>query len=310
MKRIKRNYGFGKSLKHAAKGTLKEYLGEKYSTIASHHARFKHFASYCQQKGTSNAVFITPELFLNYALVVQEKTIKGQLSTAYAHNLISSVNVVMQAFRRNKTVWLSPIKLFGPRSHIRQIAPNMDLIDVRRACKQINLEAGNEISMIIWLARLLGLRLKEAILLDASLALKQARTKKEVDIRKGTKGGRGKKVERLIPVNKRIVFALEKAAAIQGKRHSFIPKNESLIVFYRRIHRVALPILKDHSINKIHDLRAAFACDEYKKQIGIDAPVISGKKIVKTSGLKEKLRGVSKQLGHNREYVIDSYCGS
>jgi len=310
MKNPKRNHGYGRSLKYAAKHALLAYIGQRYSTIASHCHRFNLFADFCKKYNTNNSVFITQQLFENYAFVIQKRVFVGDLSTHYAHNLISSVNVVMRAFRRDKKIWLSPKKLFGPRSHIRKIAPNMSLVDVKSACKNINDEADTDIAILIWLARILGLRLREAILIDAKTALKQARKNGFVDIRLGTKGGRGRKVERLIGSNKRIVFALELAVLSQGKRKSFIPEDEKLITFYRRIHKVALPILKEFNINKIHDLRAAFACDEYEKELGIDAPVVSGNSIIKTTEVKEGLVRISKKLGHNREYIIDSYCGS
>lgn len=310
MKNPKRNHGYGRSLKYAAKQALNAFIGDRFSTIASHCHRFNLFADFCKKYNTNNSVFITQQLFENYAFVIQKRVFVGDLSTHYAHNLISSVNVVMRAFRRDKQIWLSPKELFGPRCHIRKIAPNMSIKDVKAACKKINAEAGSDIALLIWLARILGLRLREAILIDAKKALKQSKKNGFIDIRRGTKGGRGKKVERLIESNKRIVFALSFSALAQGTRKSFIPKDEKLITFYRRIHKVALPILKEFNINKVHDLRAAFACDEYKLEFGIDAPVVSGNSIIKTTEVKEGLVLISKKLGHNREYIIDSYCGS
>jgi hypothetical protein len=310
MKNPKRNYGYGKKMTYAAKRALQKILGDRFSTIANHVARFRLFARFCKKHKTTNAVFITQELFELYADTTKTRVINGDISVSYAHNLISSVNVVMHAFRRDNQIWLSPKKLFGPRCHIRQIAPNMKLTSVRLACREIQNNAGSDIAMLIWLARILGLRLREAVLIDAKTALKQALNTGFVDIRKGTKGGRGKKVERLISTNKRIVFALALAVIIQGKRHSFIPEDEKLITFYRRIHRTALPMLKDFDIAKIHDLRTAFACDEYKLEIGCDAPVISGFSVKKTENVKKGLAKISEKLGHDREYIIDSYCGS
>ena len=306
---IKRNYGYGRNLKFAAKQALKSYKGVRYSANSSHISRFSHFATFCKQHNTSNAVYISQSMFENYANVIQKKVNTGQFSTAYAHNLISSVNVVMYAFKRDKSIWLSPLSLFGPKNHVRQIAPNMSFFATKFACREIQIKYGDRIALIIWLARLLGLRLKEAILLDAKNALKQAKKYQFVDIRKGTKGGRGKKVSRLVDVNQRIVFALKLAVIVQSKQRSFIPENEKLITFYRRIHRCAIPILTNYDIQKIHDLRAAFACDEYEKQVGVQAPVISGVKVNKTAEIKEQLKHVSNKLGHGREYVIDSYCG-
>ena len=310
MKNLKRNYGHGKSLKYAAKHALNFFFGDRFSTVVNHSARFNLFADYCQKLKTNNAVYITQELFEMYADKTQSRVIDGGISVHYAHNLISSVNVVMFAFRRDKKIWLSPKALFGLRCHVRQIAPNMEMLAVRLACKKIKKDAGDDIALLIWLARSLGLRLREAILIDAKKALKQARTTGFVDIRRGTKGGRGKHVERLVDSNKRILFALKLAVIAQEKRNTFIPNDEKLITFYRRIHRIALPILKEFNMIKIHDLRASFACDEYKSEIGLDAPVISNNSVKKTAEVKGKLEKISKKLGHNRDYIIDSYCGS
>ena len=310
MKIQKRNFGFGRSIKYAAKQALKFLKGERFSTIASHCHRFNLFADFCKKHNTNNAVYITLENFELYVSGIQTKVLRGDLSTSYAHNLISSINVVMYAFRRDNNVWLSPKKLFGPRCHKRQVAPCTSLLKVRLACRKIKELAGNDIAILIWLARILGLRLKEGILLDAKVVLKQALKTGYVDIRKGTKGGRGKKVERLVPVDKRIIFALKIAVIVQGHRNSFIPEDEMLITFYRRIHRIALPILKEFSVKKIHDLRAAYACDRYEDILGIQAPVITGISPVKTDDIIEGKRKISLELGHVREYVIDSYCGS
>ena len=310
MKKPKRNFGYGKSIKFAAKQALKLFFGARFSTVANHAARYNLFADFCQKNNTNNAVYITKELFELYASKIQSRVFNSDISVSYAHNLISSVNVVMYAFRRDKHIWHSPKALFGHRCHVRQIAPNMSLVSVKPACRQIKNDAGDDIALIIWLARILGMRLREAILIDAKKALKQATKTGFVDIRRGTKAGRGKHVERLIDSNKRIAFALKLAVIAQEKRNTFIPTDEKLITFYRRIHRVALPILKEFNILKIHDLRAAFACDEYKKELGIDAPVITGNSTKKTEIIKEKIKNISRKMGHNREYIIDSYCGS
>ena len=309
MKHIKRNYGYGRSLKYAAKKALMNHIGERYSTISSHTNRFNLFAEYCKKEKTNNAVFITLNLFENYAYKLQEKVMLGQMSTSYAHNLISTVNVVMNAFRKDKKIWISPVSLFGPRSHIRKVAPNLSFIAVRFACKNIRFIAGDNIAMVIWIARVLGTRLKEAVLIDAEKALKQAISTGHVDIRKGTKGGRGRKVERLIPADKRIIQALKIAVNIQDTRSSFIPENEKLITFYRRVHRVSLPILKEFGLTNIHDLRAAYACSKHEMYTGIKAPVLSGDKLVKTDETQNGRTKISHELGHNREYVINSYCG-
>jgi len=306
----KRNYGFGRSLEYAAKRALQDYIGERYGTIASHINRFRLFGVFCKINNTTNAVYITIELLESYSTQLQNKVLLGEISVAYAHNLVSSINVVMKAFRRDKSIWLSPKTLFGPRCHIRQVAPNLSLVALKNACKKIREIAGPEIALIVLLSRLIGLRLKESILLDAKKALKQALTTGFVDVRRGTKGGRGRKVERLVKVNKRIIWALKMAVEVQRDRNTFIPSNEKLITFYRRIHRCALPILKQFDIRNIQEQRSSYACVRYNSILGWQAPVIRGIKEIKTEEVREARRQISYELGHTREYVLDSYCGS
>jgi len=92
MKNPKRNYGFGRNLKFAAKQSLKKYLGARFSTIASHCNRFNLFADFCKKNKTNNSIYITQDLFDLYANSIQKRILRGDLSTSYAHNLISSVS--------------------------------------------------------------------------------------------------------------------------------------------------------------------------------------------------------------------------
>jgi hypothetical protein len=188
----------------------------------------------------------------------------------------------------------------------------MNIDDAKNACREIESSGKSEVAILIWLALILGLRLREAILIDANKAYKQAKKFGHVDIRKGTKGGRGKRVERLIPTDKRIVKALEVASKFQNERASFVPEKQKYITYYREVHRVALPILKRNGIDKIHELRAVFACKQYKKLTGYDAPVVSKKYTKQTEEIRSGMREISHQLGHgeDREYVLNSYCGS
>ena len=59
----RRNFGHGRQMKYAAKMALKEYMGERHGTVASHVARFSLFALFCKMRGTTNAVFVTQALF-------------------------------------------------------------------------------------------------------------------------------------------------------------------------------------------------------------------------------------------------------
>ena len=259
-----KNYGHVRALNYASKEALKDYLGKRYSTVASHINRTKLFIDFCKKNNVKKAENITNEFLEDYADSLLSKLAKQDISIVYAHNLLSSANVLMSAFRRDNEVWVSPLEYFGPRSNIRTVAPNMNLLDAKSACREISALGEHEIAMLIWLALILGLRLREAILIDAEKAYKQAVKLGHVDIRKGTKGGRGKRVERLIPGDKRIIKALDVARKLQQKKASFISENEKMITFYREVHRVALPILKRHGIQKIHELRAVLPVSNLK----------------------------------------------
>lgn len=310
MKNRKRNFKYGRSLKHATKKVLLAQFGlGKFQTRNSHYARFCQFITFLKKRNTTNAVYITQVHLDEFADKLQNKVLLGQYAVSYCHNLISSINVVMKAFRADKKLWLSPKSVFGPRNHVRQVAPNLSMSSVFKACRDIERQGHCNIAILIMLARLFGLRLKEAILIDAKNALEQAQNLGKIDVRKGTKGGRGKNVERWVFVNKKGLIALKIAAKVQADKNSFIPSEEKLITFYRRIHRVALPILKYYQITKIHDLRASYVCQRYSEELTTDAPIISGVKEQKSEKIIEAKKKISSEIGHAREYVISSYCG-
>ena len=78
---------------------------------------------------------------------------------------------------------------------------------------------------MVEVARALGLRLKEASLLNARVALGQVKKHGAVNITAGTKGGRGHRVDRWVPVSGAAIGCLVRAAKAQGKGRNLIPPN-------------------------------------------------------------------------------------
>lgn len=76
-------------------------------------------------------------------------------------------------------------------------------------------------AIVAELARELGLRSKEASLLDANKALREAGKQGSIRISDGTKGGR----VRELTVTQQQISVLAKAAAIQGTNRSIMPAN-------------------------------------------------------------------------------------
>ena len=74
--------------------------------------------------------------------------------------------------------------------------------------------AGHErVAAVVQLARDLGLREREASMLDVRAALREATPCGCVNITAGTMGGRGHHVDRWVPVSERAMDSLRRAAA-------------------------------------------------------------------------------------------------
>ena len=71
------------------------------------------------------------------------------------------------------------------------------------------------VAAVIMLACALGVRLREASMLNARATLKEAHRLRSSNIKKGTKGNRGRYVDRWVPTSPAAISALEFAARIQ-----------------------------------------------------------------------------------------------
>ena len=111
------------------------------------------------------------------------------------------------------------------RSGVRLDAPGaLDRTAYSRALDAVRAEVGERAAAVVELARDLGLRSKEASMLDARAALAEAQQRGVVTITEGTKGGR----EREVPITSAAqVQALEKAAAAQGGDRAVMPPGEN-----------------------------------------------------------------------------------
>jgi hypothetical protein len=69
----------------------------------------------------------------------------------------------------------------------------------------------DEPASVVRLARNFGLRLREAVLADLHEWRRQAKTFGRIDVREGTKGGRGREVERWVPVSEDGMLAIGEA---------------------------------------------------------------------------------------------------
>ncbi|WP_312283865.1 integrase domain-containing protein [Candidatus Igneacidithiobacillus taiwanensis] len=301
---MSRNYGIGtRDLGSAGRLWLQRpQSGLSYSSIATYSQRWEgSFVPFAKAQGVKRMEHITKELVSDYA----NHLIQQGQSAATIKNNIAAINAVM---KQANSGWqaVKPSEIGVPkRSYVRTESPILDRDPLVRA--KASLSDGRA-KAIIDLTRELGLRRKEASLLDARKAIKEVRTKGQVTITEGTKGGR----TRVIPItNQRQIDSLQKAANVQGKgEHSMIPADKSYRSFRPVLDRANEALVRETGGQTFHDLRSAFACERYKAITGSPAPVIAGHRVASKADDHMARVQIAKELGHGRTDVTAAYLGS
>lgn len=307
-----RNYGYGKTLAWAGKNALTDRYGEgHFSTRASHEERWRQFVQFAKQEGVKDARHIDRSLLVRYALDLNERVQNEELKVAYAQNLLSSVNVVLEALRKDCQLKIQPAQWVGNRSQVRTEIPaalQQDAMD--RAVSKLIDQEQIAVALAAQLARALGLRFKEASLFNARQALSQANRFGRINITLGTKGGRGKGVDRWVPVNGQQIQMLKAAASYQSKANNLMPSEKRYNQWRDHAYYLWRVATQNTGINGFHDLRAAYACQRYQELTGCHAPVIDGNRTA-DKALDTQVRVIlSQELGHNRIDVLAAYIGS
>ncbi|WP_371188873.1 integrase domain-containing protein [Thalassotalea maritima] len=303
-----RNFGYGKQLAYAGKQALNDRFGDdgKYATKASHHARFKQFATWCKAIGIVDARYIDSQHIAAYCKELNEQINSGDKSISYAQNQISSVNVVLSTMRSDNKLTVSPSKVLSQRTHIRESVPlSLDRNQYQQALGKLQ---NDEAKAAVMLAREFGLRLREVALFRPGEAIKQVNQLGHINIQRGTKGGRT--ADRLITPNNRQLETLHFVQAVVGKDHCLVDKVGKLTTWRNQLYKEYRDSGAQALLGKFHDNRAAFACEVYKQLTSKDAPVVYGKRMAdKQSDLMAR-KHCSQLLGHNRVDVMASYIGS
>jgi hypothetical protein len=299
-----RNFGYGKQMAWAGKQALRDQYGNgHYGTVTGHAERWRRF------RDIRDARLIDKEVVQDYGKSLRDKVDDG-MSPAYAQNLLSSVNVVMQAMRSDRQIRVAPVEFVGQRSRTRTDPPaGIDQNVVGQCADQLRQNGHERVAATVEVARALGLRLKEASLLNARVALGQVKKHGAVNITAGTKGGRGHRVDRWVPVSGAAVGCLVRAAKAQGRGRNLIPANLTWKQWYAHVHHVWASVRDDYGLKKIHDLRAAYACDRYKQLTGSAAPVIAGRLCVSRGTDRAARQTIAQELGHARIEVVATYIG-
>ncbi len=288
-----RNYGYGKRMDWAGKNALKDRYGSgHYATRAAHEARWRTFVSFARENGNvRDARHVTSELIENYGRCLAQRVRSGDMKVAYAQNLISTVNVVMESLRHDRTLRVSPATFVGNRTNIRQTAPaGLDRLKVEAAADALRQHGHERVASLVELARDFGLRFREASLLDVHAALKQANQLGRINVTEGTKGGRGHSVDRWVPVTDKAKRSLESAAGISRGSRNLIPMDMRLVEWRNHADTAWQIVSKANDLSGFHDLRAAYACERYQQLTGQPAPIVAGHRAA-TREIATKRRG-------------------
>lgn len=274
-----------------------------YSTAATVGERWQKFTEFARSQGVKKLEGISRELIMAYGRDLAE----SDLSEAYSQNLVSAVNSVMSLATKGTWKAVSPTKdcEIEKRSAIRATAPDgLDRVEFNRVLHDMQASGLVRQAIVANLARNLGLRSKEASLLNASAALRQAESTGQIRITAGTKGGR----PRVLTISASGIQSLKCAALNQGSNRNLIPAGQSWKQWRGGGLRAGREALKSRGIKGLHELRSAYACERYAQIAGSQAPVISGK--VGNRGLDRLAREIiAKELGHGRIDVVAEYVG-
>jgi hypothetical protein len=307
-----RNFGYGKRMDWAGKNALSDRYGDgHFATRAAHGERWGQFVAYAKSVGITDARAITRESILRYGASLAGQVGAGEMAVAYAQNLLSSVNVVLESLRGDRERRVSPADLVGERSHVRTRAPaGLERASVDAVVAALRDRGEARVAAVVELARDLGLRFREASLIDARTALSQAREFGRVNVTDGTKGGRGREVDRWVPVTDSARQSLQRAVAIQGRARNLIPPGTRFHQWRNHAYGIWAPFSKAHGLAGFHDLRAAFACERYQQITAHPAPVVAGRRLANRASERKAREAISLELGHGRPEVAAAYLGS
>ena len=309
---MSRNFGLGSR----DMGTAGQYAlnnaaqsgGVSFSTAATNGDRWQSFANWAKEEGVKKMENVTAELVKEYGKELAEKVNSGEMAAATAQNYVSAINSVMAIATQGDWKSVSPTKdcSISERSHVRQDAPGaLDRTAYSRALDSVRAEVGERAGAVVELCRELGLRSKEASLIDARAALDEAKERGAITVDAGTKGGREREVPITSPAQ---VEALQRAATAQGADRSMIPADQSWSQWREGELREARELVQAATGGGLHDLRAAYACERYESLAGHAAPC-TGAAIQDKDRDAAARMAVAEELGHGRIDVVSEYLG-
>lgn len=312
--------GYGRDPKYAAKNKLRDHFNSgRHATTATHSERFNLFIDWIEEHHKIKDLWsITNSHLLAYSDHIKKLMNDERIAVSTAHNRISSCNVVLKIMRGDNHIRIDKIAktLEKKRCHVRgQVPDGIDLNKILKAQHQLKNSGNIRLAAILGLARTLGMRLREAVLCDLQRIKREATKFGRINIQEGTKGGRGgAHAPRWVDIKESAADAIDFAIlASPPNSNNLLNPNETYISFIRTVVRYKGKNLGGYGIRKIHDLRAAYACERYEQITGNPAPVIAKRKNLSKEEVtidKEARKIISRELGHERIEICNSYIGS
>jgi len=316
----KENFGRGRQLGYAVREALDDYYSRvsHYNTRATHKRRAVTFIHFCRRHGVTDARDIDREFVLSFGQYVRQRiegeyqwldgTVDAQISVAYAHNLISTMNVIMRAFRGDNALKISGRDVLGVcRKSVRTREIQADVVDTKDAVDRAMVEGFCLAAAVMMLARAWGMRVREAILADLDRMMREIKRTGEAAILEGCKGGRRSR-DRTVRANEFRMEALRFAIEVRPKgSKNLLSESDTVKRFLLREINPCRLILKQAGVPSFQELRAGFAQDVYEEILEGPSPL---KQPIRDKVMDRIARTeVSRQLGHNRISVASSYIG-
>ncbi len=287
----KNNYNLGsRDMGYAGRIALSD-LQEKgllsYSSVDAMTDRFRNFSSFLKSElNITKMENVTHDSIKSYY-----KTLTNNgLSASTIQNRISAINTVLHHASGGTWEKIGAVKDLGcaERSYIRIERAEITREQGAGAADALRSAGFERAAAVVELARDLGLRMREASLLNIPQAFKEAEKTGLMTVSDGAKGGR----ERQVVVSTEAKETLCKLAENGFKK---VVGDERLGHLINGELAEAREVLKDHGIKGYHELRAAWAQERYDS--------------LRENGLNEKNAReiVSHELGHNRVEITNSY---
>ncbi|MDD1829963.1 integrase domain-containing protein [Photobacterium sp. ZSDE20] len=325
-----RNFGLGsKDILSAARNALVEQRESKvigFQTVRNHHANFSRFINTMKSEFNINLKDfrkIEYEHVQQYAVHLVDRVSNESLSTASAHQYLSSVNRVIEHARGDKNCTINPVKDAGLPVRTGVCRESQYVSASRHA--EIKTQLPERAGSLVSLQRELGFRFQESAKFDA-VKNQHIQVGQTLRISAGTKGGRDREI--LIRTESQ-TDAIKHAANIQQNDRSMIPGEMSYKDFRNDCYRQFSTIPAWHC----HAERHSYAHNLYQKLYtektgitGISSPVEAGIKhgtehhqylaeklnltVNEAKSLDNEIRlQVSIELGHSRISIANNYLG-